>query len=188
MGNGRTRMDERMGAVLAEYSRVKRHRDLMVENVRRRKRVAREQEATIQRLAAERAELREEVELWRQAAEGVTAWPVDGNGRNIRMGDRVRCHDSEGVVDGMTYELRTNNWAPQGYEWWVKVGSRDERGWVKPGCFKVRPDRVEVIEDEPTVLDTLLELLNEYRDSECALSEDRLSKYAATLRLTGGES
>lgn len=37
----------------------------------------------------------------------------------------------------------------------------------------------------PTVEDVLCELLNEYRDGGCVLEEERLSEYAAKLRLAG---
>lgn len=184
-GESRVRMDARMGAVWAEHNRVRRHRDLMVEVVRRRKGIAREQEATIQRLAAERAELREEVKQWERVAEGVIAWPCDGNGTHIRMGDRVAYMGSVGYVDGIGYELRTRDWEPQGHEWWVRVGYRDASGNVRPGHFRARPDQVEVLPCEPTVIDVLTDMLEEWNEDEDASPYELSRKYAPRLRLAG---
>lgn len=126
-------MDERMGAVWAEYSRVKRHRDLMVENVRRRKRVAREQEATIQRLARERRELRERL----------AEWPVAADGVPIAVGDRVAYQGAAMWVNGVTYEVETRDFAVIGNRWVVKVGWREDDGaTLKAGFINVAPEQL----------------------------------------------
>lgn len=158
---GRKRMDDLLGEVWSEHQRIKRHRDFMVKQVRDRKQIASEQEQTIQRLAAERKELRSEVDgLVDFANDDALVCPLDKSGRRIHVGDRIMYGDFVGEVLGMEYRLETFDWKPAGYKWSVTVGKRiGDR--IKPGHYKVAPKVLEVIdEDEPA--DSYESVLEDY--------------------------
>lgn len=58
----KVKLDVALLDAMDEHERIKKHRDLLMEQMRLKKEVARRQEATIQRLAADRARLRKKVE------------------------------------------------------------------------------------------------------------------------------
>lgn len=102
-----------------------------------------------------------------------TAWvrlPVDADGVPIRVGDRLDGYNR-------TIDVQEMRW--RGDCRWDMV---DEYGdeWHDNYAF--------VHHHAPTALDTLLELLNEYRDGGGTISEARLSDYAAKLRLAGDDA
>lgn len=136
------RMDAILSDAWAEYQRVKKHRDEMVENVRRRKRIAAEQEAIIQRLAAERKQLREDNDALR--ADDVLPLPLDKYGERIHVGDHARYMGATFEVVGVSFAMETRDFAPVGYSWRVKLGTRDGEK-VKPGYYDVQDHVVEVV-------------------------------------------
>ena len=92
--------------------------------------------------------------------------PVDADGVPIRVGDVVEFIGKDYVEEVVAITFT-------GYCWWVTTNNeKDEAKYL-------RHHRA------PTALDTLLELLNEYRDGGGTMSEARLSEFAARLRLAG---
>ena len=100
--------------VMDEHERIRNHRDLLMEQIRLKKEVARRQEATIQRLAADRARLRKKVEELEELCKSYRAMPVesafielpryDGCRHVVNIGDKVTWR-------GMAVEVKEVAWA-----------------------------------------------------------------------------
>ena len=116
----RRRMSKTLGLALGEYYRIRNHRDELLGIIRKRKHVARRQEAAIQKLAAERNELRQKVEQYESAPFGtyISAPRYDGNGPWIAYRDVVTFESGtasfEGIVDELTYH-RHSGWRAKVY-------------------------------------------------------------------------
>lgn len=104
--------------------------------------------------------------------------PVDANGVPIRVGDILDppdgCDDYEPLqVMRLTYDGYEDEWFFDGEAigFCGMVGEHmDVAGWT-------HHHHATVVED------VLVELLNEYREGECTLTEARLTEYAAKLRM-----
>lgn len=103
-----------------------------------------------------------------ELAERYAELPVDVDGAPIRIDDELvlqeKVWEKPSTVESITWDGK--DWYFTCYEGFFNV-----LGW-KHG-------------HKPTVLDTLLGLLNEYREGECVMDEGRLSEYAEKLRLVG---
>lgn len=103
------KVSKALGDALAEYSRIRIHRDELLGIIRKRKQVARRQEAAIQKLAAERKELQEKVELYESTPCGlyIEHPRYDGNGKAVLYRDVVTFDNGtssfEGIVEELTY-------------------------------------------------------------------------------------
>ena len=104
-----------------------------------------------------------------ELAERYMELPVDADGVPIHVGDEL---EGYGYPSGGAYCKAVMGWG-------VMAGEREQpyRNWLMWSADALRHH------NEPTVLDTLLELINECREGECVLSKDRIAEYAAKLRL-----
>ena len=100
------------------------------------------------------------------AEHGWLRLPVDDDGEVVRVGSLCKVYP----FDEPAKKVRALQ--VSGFGWRVIFEDGTEEH-----LYRVR------VYDPPTTEDVLCELLNEYRESECTLSEDRLAEYAKRLQL-----